>query len=154
MSLRSIVDAGVNIRSEHLRARNQWRTGGDGGMLTDCQRGVQIVMKYEGASRSSDFRSVHLDGHLFARETETIPWNIFKPITVGYSVFIDLSLETSQWLVSQVKSPAGEISLQEVWYPPETGPMQYYAYCNEFDDVISLWKIWKNTFLDLHLKGF
>ena len=152
MSLRSIVDAGLNIRSEHLRARKSWSEGGAGGTLTDYQRGVNIVIKYEGSSRSSDFRSVHLDGHLFARETETIPWTIFKPITVGYTVFLDLSMETAQWLVNQLKSPVGEISLQEEWYPSENGPTRYYAHCNDFDDVLSLWKLWKTTFLDLYAK--
>lgn len=152
MSLQSIIEAGVNIRSEHLRARSRWREGGDGGTLTDYQRDVNIVIKYEGSSRSSDFRSVHLDGHPFARETETIPWNIFKPITVGYTVFLDLSLETAQWLVDQVKSPAGEIELQEEWYPAENGPLRYYANCSDFDDVLSLWKLWKPTFLDRYSK--
>jgi hypothetical protein len=152
VSLQPIKEVGVNIRSEHLRARSRWREGGDGGTLTDCQDGVNIVLKYEGSSRSSDFRSVHLDGHLFARETETIPWNIFKPITVGYTVFIDLQLETAQWLVAQVKSPAGKIRLEEEWYPSENGPMRYYAHCDTLDDVISLWKVWKKTFLDLNSK--
>lgn len=152
MSLRSIIEAGANIRSEHLRARKRWEEGGDGWALTDFQRGVDVVIKYEGSSRSADFRSVHLDGHLFARETERIPWNILKPITVDYTVFLDLSLDTAKQLVAQVKAPTGKIDLQEEWYPAETGPVRYYANCNEFDDVISLWKLWKPAFLDRYSK--
>lgn len=152
MSLQSMSELGANIRSAHLRARNRWEKGGDGGTLTDHQQGVDIVIKYEGSSRSSDFRSVHLDGHLFARETENTPWNILKPITVSYTVFLDLSLETAQRLVAQVNTPVGQIKLQEEWYPSENGPVRYYAHCNEFDDVISLWKLWKLAFLDRYTK--
>jgi hypothetical protein len=152
VSLQSLAEAGLKLRSEHLRARERWSDGGEGSTVTDHQRGVDIVIHYEGSSRTSDFRSVHLDGHLFARETETTPWNIFKPITVGYTVYLNLSLETALNLVAQVKTPVGKITLQEEWYPAENGPMRYFAHCTEFDDVISLWKVWKPTFLDRFTK--
>jgi hypothetical protein len=146
--LRNTAD---KLHAVHEDARKRWRENSDedGAKLVDEVAGTQIVMKYEGSNRDTDYHGVFLDGHLFARERETIPWNIFKPISVGYTVFLDLSLESAQDFVKQIE-PVGKIELDEEWYPPLDRAPMYYAHCTEFDDVLALWKLWKSKYLKDH----
>jgi hypothetical protein len=146
--LRNTAD---KLHAAHEDARKRWRENldADGATLVGKVNGVQIVMKYEGSNRNTDYRTVYLDGHLFARESETIPWNIFKPMSVSYTVFLDLSLESATDFIEKIK-PVGKIELNEEWYPPLDKEPMYYAHCNEFDDVIALWKLWKSKYLKDH----
>jgi len=142
--LRDTVD---KLRGIHQDARKRWRDDdGDGATLTGEEDGVQVVMKYEGSNRNTDYRSVFLDAHMFAREWETIPWNIFKPIAVGYTVFLDLSLESACEFIELIK-PAGKIGLEEEWYPSLDKEPMYYAHCTDFTDVLALWKLWQPKYL-------
>lgn len=135
------------MHAEHQSARQRWRDEeGDGSTLTGEEDGVSIVMKYEGSNRCTDYRSVFLDGHLFAREWETVPWNIFKPIAVGYTVFLDLSKSSASEMIRLI-NPKGNVVLEPEWYPPEDRSPQYFAHCTDFADVIALWKIWRTKYL-------
>lgn len=141
----------AKLHGAHEDARKRWRenSADDGATLTDEIDGVQVVLKYEGSNRNTDYRTVLLDGHMFAREWETIPWNILKSIDVGYTVFLDMSLESATEFIDLIK-PVGKIDLHEEWYPPLDKEPMYFASCNELDDVIALWKIWKPKYLNHH----
>ena len=145
--LTSIRDTAAKLHGIHKEARKRWQDeDGDGATLTDEVDGVQVVMKYEGSNRHTDYRTVLLDGHMFAREWEIIPWNIFKPISTGYTVFLDMTLESACEFIERI-TPVGKIGLEEEWYPPLDKEPRYYAHCNEFDDVVALWKLWKPKYL-------
>ncbi len=144
--LLALRDTQERLHDAHQDARSRWRDGGEGGEVTGEEDGISVRMAYEGSSRSTDFRSVHLDGVLFARESETVPWNIFKHIVVGYTVYLDLTLKKAEAMIGLIE-PVGRVSLEPEWYPSETGPLRYYAHCNEFADVLALWKVWKPRYL-------
>jgi hypothetical protein len=146
-ALEVLRDTSMKLHDIHERARDRWKTNGD--VITGEEDGVQVVMKYEWSNRNTDYRTVLLDGHMFARESETIPWNIFKSISVGYTVFLDLSLESATDFISLIK-PVGKVDLREEWYPPLDKEPMYFAHCNEFADVIALWKLWKPKYLNHH----
>lgn len=137
------VDRLRNIRN---RARDRWSTDGGCAEVIDEQDGIEIRIVYEGSNRNTDYRSVFLDGHFFARASETLPWNVFKPLSIYYTVFLDLSLPTATKLLAEI-DPVGYVELEDEWCPPANRPTRCFATCLELDDVIALWKVWKPKYL-------
>lgn len=139
--LKSIHETNCRIKKDHEAARQRWRDGGEGATVSDEVDGVQVVMKYEGSSRQTDFRTVLFDGEHAAREAETIPWNILKSITTNYRVFLALSKSHTEKLIAGLP---GKYGVVEVYYPPEDGRMYYDAECSTLEDAVALWKKLKN----------
>lgn len=137
-----------NLHRQHRSARERWAEGGEGADQTDIIDGVTVEMKYEGSNRRTDYRTVLLDGHHFARESETIPFSIFENIRVGYSVFIELRRQPAIEFLTEAGIPASAYELEDEWYPPEEGECQVILHTRELETVIQVWKAWKPKYHD------
>ncbi len=147
MSIASISDLQHALHAEHKKARARWAEGGEGGDMDPFEMdGVQVVIKYEGSNRSTDYRTVLLDGYHFARECETIPWNVFKEITVSYDCFTFLTLPTLEALLQEL-GLKGKFGIQEEWYPADDRVVRYNCYTRELENVIVLWKAWRDRYM-------
>lgn len=138
----SLQDLPNKLHDAHQKARGRWKEGGDGGDLVGEVDGVKVEMKFEGSNRSTDYRTVLLDGTLFAREAETIPWSPFKDINVSYTCFTALSEKSARELIKALKLESA-LGLEEEWYPPQDRPPLYNIHCSELEAVVAIWKAFK-----------
>jgi hypothetical protein len=130
------------LAGDHKQARERWAEGGEGGdMEPEVIDGVTVVIKYEGSNRNTDYRTVLLDGYHFAREAETIPWSVFKDITVSYTCFTFLTEATLKALLQELNLTK-EFDIVEEWYPADDGIVRYNCCTLELEHVVTLWKTW------------
>jgi hypothetical protein len=121
----------------HEEAKQAWREAEDAGTVTGVVDGVEVVLKYEGSNRSTDYRSVIIDGVLVGREAETIPWSVFKPISVTYYYYMARPLRKAEAFIRGVP---GSFGLAEEWYPADDGIVRYNARCGTLEELVALWK--------------
>ena len=145
--LKGVYDLHLSLAGEHKRARERWSEGGEGGDMDDeTVDGVLVQIRYEGSNRNTDYRTVLLDGYHFARECETIPWNVFKDITTSYVCYTFLTLPTLRALLSELKL-TDEFDLQEEYYPAEDRVVRYNCHTRKLENVIALWKAWRDRYM-------
>lgn len=136
------------LHEMHLEARRSWSRG-EVEVVGEVD-GVKVELRYEGSSRNCDYRTVLLDGEMFARECECVPWNLLRDITVDYTCFVDLPLHKARKLaieaglevVSHRSTEENHCWVIEEWYPAENGPLGYFIVCQTLDQVVRLWKLW------------
>lgn len=146
--LSSLAALSKKLEGEHQSARERWAAGGEGGDMEDeVKDGVLVQIRYEGANRNTDYRTVLLDGYHFARECETVPWSFLKEISVCYDCFTFLTQETLQQLLEELGLD-DKFDLQEEWYPADDGVVRYNCVTRDFDAVIPLWKAWKERYME------
>jgi len=109
--------------------------------VTETFDGVEMTLKYAYSDRRQTIRSVFVDGVSFAAEYEFVPWNIFKPITVSYHVYLGLTYASAEALIREAGLDPS-LSLSEEYYPPENGPALWMAYVDKLEEVAALWKAW------------
>ena len=114
--------------------------------------GVSIQLRHYYSDRRHDRRQVFVDGYEFAMELEFVPWNIFKPITTRYWVWLDLPRYKVAELIHAAKLdrektcpetgkkmvPAAPM---EEFYPTESGP-RWNASASDLESVVKLWLVW------------
>lgn len=140
-SLRSLSD---KLDAIHDSYREKWKTDEQSGGMKCVVDGVDVELKYEGSNRRTDFRTVLVDGFHFATECETIPWSVFKDISVSYTCYIDLQPSVADKFMS--KLPAGAYSIFDEYYPPEDGVPCKLLGCNTLEEVVVAWKLWNSKF--------
>lgn len=137
-----MIECIKKLAQEHLKARDSWRALGDESDICDSIDGVGVVLKYEGSNRCTDYRTVLLDGVHFAREIETIPWNLFKGITVSYTCFTALSEKSARELLKSLKLE-DSTQLEEEYYPPEDRLPLFNVSCGDLRSVVKIWKAYR-----------